>query len=947
MTNLEDAGDVPSRGPEMDPRDKTGPQLDADITPSRGGAPPTATLQDLTTRALDFLTSASNETLGGCVVGLVAATYFVLGRVGLLLIGILAGVVLHAGWEHSGREAGEDVKAQETRRRRDVGLDIVGRVLDWRDNRSKDDQNGDDGDSDRDQVDVMLSAQKTLSFSGFPPETASALTSLTDAIIRDYVLWWYAPILPGEKSFPTASKRMLTAFFLSVSSHLARKRPADTFLDFLTNSSSIVIVFLSELSNALSAGSTTTATPARAVHQYLEENPESNLASVLNIEHQTKKFNVVAEDILQSFLDPKTYNCEPARVFLREILAGVIMDMTVTKCSKPEWINGLIVSLLEDGEPELMNAIDVGMGGDATATMNGNGKVAAQSGTDGKGHQRRVSKAEEVMEEAMQEAQRLNRLIAEEDARKQASVETAERAPETDPGRVRSDSSLREKSNGPFTSFDQIIPNQGPTALLSENSPLERTSPTLYNANISIFDDSAPTDKGTVRSKPTAEYLLQIEPASSLHPGWMIARKYVDFETLHEVLRRISVVSGATGFTRQHEALPAWKGRTKANLREDLEKYVGDALKYRQLAESEGMKRFLEKDQAQARASPTPNKGGFGWANPASIETMGKGVIDVLASAPKGAAGGGKALLGGVSGVLGVGQKKGGGAGPQVSAIASEVSLPSKSMGSLRDSRESLANGSRTSYKAEDDQAYDSSRTSINEKPSSDLIRDSTEKPVSLDGTEINLPPPPSDMPDDYGSASRSTNETASTMRSSTSSLQPERSTAKPTKKPLTEQETRVAVELLFATINELYTLSSAWNIRRTLLAAAKTFLLRPGNPNLEAIRALLQSSLIEANTSDAGIASHLRAIETNALPTEDELKTWPPPPSGAEKERLKVKARKLLVERGLPRALTSVMGGVASGEALGSVFDCLQVESVARGLVFGLVLQAVRAVTQ
>ena len=48
-----------------------------------------------------------------------------------------------------------------------------------------------------------------------------------------------------------------------------------------------------------------------------------------------------------------------------------------------------------------------------------------------------------------------------------------------------------------------------------------------------------------------------------------------------------------------------------------------------------------------------------------------------------------------------------------------------------------------------------------------------------------------------------------------------------------------------------------------------------------------------------------------------------------------------------MPQALTSVMGAAASGEALGRVFDCLQVPEVARGLVFALVLQGVRALTQ
>ena len=102
----------------------------------------------------------------------------------------------------------------------------------------------------------------------------------------------------------------------------------------------------------------------------------------------------------------------------------------------------------------------------------------------------------------------------------------------------------------------------------------------------------------------------------------------------------------------------------------------------------------------------------------------------------------------------------------------------------------------------------------------------------------------------------------------------------------------------MFATINELYTMSSAWTLRKTLLTAAKTFLLRPGNPQLESIRQLLQTTVLDANTSDAGIALHLRKLRENSLPTEEELAAWPAELSPDAKEELRRKARKLLVER-------------------------------------------------
>jgi hypothetical protein len=47
-----------------------------------------------------------------------------------------------------------------------------------------------------------------------------------------------------------------------------------------------------------------------------------------------------------------------------------------------------------------------------------------------------------------------------------------------------------------------------------------------------------------------------------------------------------------------------------------------------------------------------------------------------------------------------------------------------------------------------------------------------------------------------------------------------------------------------------------------------------------------------------------------------------------------------------MPQALTSIMGAAASGEALGKVFDALQTPGVARGLVNGLLLQALKVIT-
>ncbi|KAH0275049.1 hypothetical protein KCU91_g4841, partial [Aureobasidium melanogenum] len=1003
-------------------------------------------LQDIVDRALHFLSHASNETLGACLVGLAATTYFVLGRVGLVLIGIVGGVALHATWDAS-QSSPDRLAANEAeqKKRKEVGLDVIQRLLL---SREKTRHNAAKDESD-DEVKPLPSIK--ADFSSFRPDTQAALNVFTDAIIRDYVNWWYAPVLPGEDSFPSACRQVLIGFIVSLSNHLSRKRPVDTFLDFVTNSSSIVIVFLNELAAALNASPNATA--EEAVHTYLEMKPESSLASIMDSKHQEKKLKVVANDILLKYLDNKTYMCAPAQIFLKQVLAKLVLSMTVDSCSKPEFINQWIVYLLEEGEPELMEVIDAGVEGSAVVnSQSAKKQVSVDEQADKpssspeavREHKRKASrnKAEEAMDEAMKEAQRLSQLIAEEEAKKSTTEASAVSSsgdvsetttqgimtPSSSQGDaeegVKSDASrsppsanstrASEDSKKPFTSFDQILPATSPTALSSQQDKLRLKPPpvlTLFNASINIFDDASPGNRTVMRSKPNIDYMIQIEPTSSNFPGWMVMRKYTDFETLHEVLRRISVITG-TRFTDSHANLPTWKNNTKSTLRIDLERYLNDAVRLQPLAESEGMKRFLDKDGGASR-SPGGSKG-FGWPTPVAFDQMGKSMLDTLTKAPTQVAGGGKAIFGGVTSILG---GKRNSVASNHNASRSSISLnPGAfledsymgSMGNVGVERQSIdsvgsipAPLSRTpslskrvptaaqpGHKAEQSvdlktrPSFSTPRTSYQGTRSGELSRPASSAGLSKLDTGLNLPPPPSDIPDDYASPTAVSHQPArisddmtysspdartSTSRYPTSGTRSRRTSRSPesiaarttpavtpavtkvtkTTPPISEQETQVAVELLFAVITELYTLSSAWNIRRTLLNAAKSFLLRPGNPQLEAIRQMIQTNVIDTSTSDASIAAHILKIRENSLPTEEELKAWPKEMTAEEKEQLRIKARGLLVERGMPAALTSVMGAAASGEALGRVFDCLQVEGVGRGVVFGVFLQALRAIVQ
>ncbi|KXX76294.1 PX domain-containing protein kinase-like protein [Madurella mycetomatis] len=1016
-----------------------------------GPAPPGANNEEgLATRIFRFIATATPGTLGGVAVGLAATTYLVLGRLGLVLIGAFGGIVTFIQWEQRNVEVVRAVKGER-------GIEVLARLLEAK--RASEGTIPSEQGADDQEVALINS------FDDLRPETREAMNELVEAIINNYVNWWYSPIVPSDKFFPLACRRALTSFLASVSNCVSRKRPADAFLDFLTNTSSIVIVFFSELSNAfaeLPAESKVSA--ADAVYSYLASHPESNLSSLLNQRQQAGKFRMVAEDLL-GFLDRSSYECEPAKIFLREIVAGVVLEMTLQSCSKPEFINSWIVYLLESGEPDISQAIDVGMqtgpGADAAfADMDGNvGNIGLTRGNrnsfeqekarrkESMAHKKKLSKAEEEMEMAMEEVKRLNQMIAKEGALSDKShqeaakvgssrsvAEASERLADAfkrnaDEWDIQQDSA--DKSNPPqsvdassdskrassdglssrngiiptpvtplsaatpssrdsspqngaprFTSFDQIVPPARDEPEADANETRKPPPLTLHNATITILDE--PGD-GRIRSKPAWDYLVQIEPATTIYPGWMIIRKYSDFEVLHEVLRRIANISGATAFSERHGTLPSWKAHTRTSLRGELEHYLRDACGHQSLAECEGLKKFLERDNGHIPST----KSGF-----QAFEKIGKNVLDVLTNAPLE---GSKAVVGGVTGVLGnigLGQRKPAAPTPSpppsalqdvTAASRLSITLPrtdsSASLSGMRKTRDSMDSQHSSVVALQPGKAAPMERRASYESrgetepesrgPSRASARNSREhsrassrapalgrSPSSLSFDGFRLPPPPDAMPDDYESPISPSNGrphdfgshharslTMPTLSSNQRLNGPPLNGVKQHSK-LSEQETRVAVELLFAVINELYTLSSAWNIRRTLLAAAKSFLLRPGNPSLLSIQSLIQTSVLDANTSDNGVAAHLRKLRENALPTEQERAAWPAEMTAEEKEKLRVKARKLLIDSGVPAALMGVMGQAATSEALGRLFDCLQIEEVARGLMFGVLLQAVRTVT-
>ena len=154
------------------------------ITIAKVSEDATVNFQELISYFLRFLSDATNETLAACFIGLGASTYIVFGRLGLVLIGVVGGVILQATWEERSKpQSDQGVSVSDIKNGRESGLDVIRRILDGPGN-----SRATDSESELAQNQEENSASSSEpDFSSFDPGTAAALVSLTDAVIRDYV----------------------------------------------------------------------------------------------------------------------------------------------------------------------------------------------------------------------------------------------------------------------------------------------------------------------------------------------------------------------------------------------------------------------------------------------------------------------------------------------------------------------------------------------------------------------------------------------------------------------------------------------------------------------------------------------------------------------------------------------------------------------------------------
>ena len=694
-----------------------------------------------------------------------------------------------------------------------------------------------------------------------------------------------------DKSFEQCCRQTLSKLLASVSRRLSQKRPADAFLNFTTNVASMLLVFLKELSTALSTASEGSSV-STAISMYLSQNPQSALASILDKDEQDKKLKSVAEDFLKTFAEPESMG-NLLRVFLRETLAGLALESVLLTCSQPSWINDWIIYLLEGDDVKLIDAIDASLparediiSGKSSDINLASDKAQDQGAqnvtTEVRSSMQGTGEDDRATEDARREVQRLSDLMAlgaDEDGHQEVLASSASSTdPMATPRSSQSDlptSVHNINSNGgpkqsssistttpisqaadPFIQFDQILQP-------SRANPQVMQSPalTLMGANVTIVDDGPQSENHIPKSKPNStDYLLQVEPVSIHHPGWIVAKKYAQFEQLHEFVSKIAIISGVDDF--HYKELPTWKNTTKASLRSRLEAYLKNVLSCGPLAECDATRRFLNKDQALA-AKTAPGKGILSFPNPDSLQSIGKGVLGVLSNAPKGAAGGGKAIMEGVSGVFGGSRK------PLPANLRREASDPPVpnvatqptgviSCDRVNPEKTASSNGYLSSTVRTDQVASDTpcrgrttDRTSngslmeeVNGVPNDarGAARSSTSSRASILSAsplaEVSFEAPVTDSVRTALTSSEQHQSTRSAQNPHTSTDSDELKPVGPPEKsdstrdlgddnisgsrrqyaPLTTEEAGVAIELMFAVVSELFSLTAVWGVRRTIL---------------------------------------------------------------------------------------------------------------------------------
>ena len=719
----------------------------------------------------------------------------------------------------------------------------------------------------------------------------------------------------------------------------------------IMSASSTLIVFFRELRAA-----TVETESASGVGTYIRNNPDSALAQMVDERFQREKLRHLASRLLAAFAKSTDFECEAGRLFAREMLTLQVFDLTATMCSSASYINWYIVETFKDVQEQ-----------------------GGLLGTDS-----RAKEAEEAMARAVAEAAEMTRLLELEKAGANASTEELPPPLPARPPHPEVESAVPKTTFASLLSDPEILPQPnrnsppitsdrrdilGPLSVNSSTDALpmpasqppespelvsslqhdESQESTLQHAKITLLDLSADAGSGKlIKQRSTLSYMITIEPSGGRVPGWMAIKQLADFDTLHDVLRRLATVGGIRTFPPE---LPEWKGRQHQRLADDLEDYLKMALSVKQLADSEAMKRFFGKEITE-QSLGRKNKA---WQPLKGVSAPLKGVSGGMREAAEGSQ---KLLAAAWATTAGMSKKR---SSTPVKEKSNRPETP------VKDIREEVAVteedsvdhsppfGDSTSISRSGTQDTSGENESDRNSTSSSLngykfIGDD-ESTKSASSTSLETQSVPYRTPEPEP---EQLSQTTMPPTSESIQLPPPSSSKSPSPPPPQERPTKPAVkqatpelsandaqqilDIGFSILSEFYALSPrTWVIRKSLLNLLKSLLISNGRTYIETIRTMLQEDLItKCLASDDWLSYQVKAVTEAMFPSV--------PPVPIDDAVYKVQAKELFMTKILPETMRGLMGGAATSQALEVVFEALQDQRVAKGIMVALMCDIIRA---
>ncbi|KAK9239974.1 PXA domain-containing protein [Lipomyces kononenkoae] len=556
--------------------------------------------------------------------------------------------------------------------------------------------------------------------------------------------------------------------------------------------------------------------------------------------------------------------------------------------------------------------------------------------------------------------------------------------------------------SSPPSSYSSPTQTSVPVNSAYNRKPVELPVSTLYQSNIIVIDSSADNNHSTkiVTSKPLGFYTLVIEPVGT-SPGWMAMRNISDFERLHAVLQKLASLAGLTTFP---DIFPSWHSVTRADYCQTLQLYLQLVVNTRELADCEAMKKFVDKKET---ATPVEKR----WQKNPLLKHAGEGVLEAISKATTATASA-KDSRKAIMGVLAAAKRQsvdtiyrtkdrqrqslltsgpdstGSSAGmrhhtgslpantngqahaapatstestPVLPEYNSELNYSSTSLASAPDTQAELHPSDTAAdnyspglqrHRSLNNGAASISTPALGRTSSMRGVAPVVSRNDSVTSSETDL--------NDHGLGRTSVDRRRESIyddqprpRTGIDETNARRSALLASHQPLSQGETNSLIDTIFLAISELYLLSNAWTVRRSLLTVLRGLFLRNGSSSVEGIRLAIQKDVIDKYCSEDEIASKLNDLADAIWRSDPDSQSQPPitattttPQQQQQQQQssveLKNEAHKMFVSRAVPDAIKSVMGTGASAQALDFVFNVLQDRNIARGLVLNLLMDCI-----